>query len=63
MNVVATDADEPGHANSEIRYKIKSQHPPQPNENMFSINPVTGAIEVNGVNLDREVSYCIVFLL
>ncbi|XP_042563906.1 cadherin-4-like [Clupea harengus] len=54
MNVVATDADEPGHANSEIRYKIKSQHPPQPNENMFSINPVTGAIQVNGVNLDRE---------
>ena len=43
MNVVATDADEPGNMNSEIRYKIKSQHPPQLNENMFSINPVTGA--------------------
>ena len=43
MKVVATDADEPGNMNSEIRYKILSQDPPLPNKNMFSINPVTGA--------------------
>lgn len=57
MKAVATDADEPGNMNSEIRYKILSQDPPLPMSHMFSINPVTGAISVNGAGLDREVGY------
>ncbi|KAL2088485.1 hypothetical protein ACEWY4_015384 [Coilia grayii] len=54
MDIVATDADEPGNANSDIRYKILSQDPQQPSAGMFSINPVTGKLMVNSAGLDKE---------
>lgn len=62
MKVNATDADEPGYANSDIRYSILSQDPPMPN-NTFSINPVTGGIMVNSDHLDREVRSCLFCLI
>ena len=55
MKVEATDADEPGNANSEIFYTILSQDPPLPNANMFDINPASGQIRVQSQGLDREV--------
>lgn len=55
MTVIATDADEPGNYNSEIRYKIVSLLPPSPNPNMFEINTLTGRIYVNSLGLDKEV--------
>uniref|UniRef100_A0A8C7QRB1 Cadherin-1 n=1 Tax=Oncorhynchus mykiss TaxID=8022 RepID=A0A8C7QRB1_ONCMY len=54
MQVTATDADEEGSANSDVRYTILSQEPPLPSPNMFVINPVTGGIRVNAPGLDRE---------
>lgn len=55
IKVEATGSDEPNNANSEIRYRILSQDPPLPSQNMFEINPVSGAIGVAGTGLDREV--------
>uniref|UniRef100_A0A673G878 Cadherin-1 n=1 Tax=Sinocyclocheilus rhinocerous TaxID=307959 RepID=A0A673G878_9TELE len=55
MTVTATDADEPGNYNSEIRCKIVSLLPPSPNPNMFEINTLTGRIYVNYLGLDKEV--------
>uniref|UniRef100_A0A4W5N2A9 Cadherin-1 n=1 Tax=Hucho hucho TaxID=62062 RepID=A0A4W5N2A9_9TELE len=54
MQVTATDADEEGSANSDVRYTIISQEPQLPSSNMFIINPVTGIILVNSPGLDRE---------
>ncbi|KAL1005557.1 hypothetical protein UPYG_G00060640 [Umbra pygmaea] len=54
MTVNATDLDEPGSANSDIRYSILRQDPPLPSNNMFFINSVTGAISVRTAGLDRE---------
>uniref|UniRef100_A0A4W5K6J9 Cadherin domain-containing protein n=1 Tax=Hucho hucho TaxID=62062 RepID=A0A4W5K6J9_9TELE len=54
MRVTATDADEEGSANSDVRYTIISQEPPLPSPDMFVINPVTGGIRVNAPGLDRE---------
>uniref|UniRef100_A0A8C1YYP1 Cadherin-1 n=1 Tax=Cyprinus carpio TaxID=7962 RepID=A0A8C1YYP1_CYPCA len=54
MKVIATDADEPGNYNSEIRYRIFSQSPLSPNPNMFEINTITGGIYVNSSGLDKE---------
>ncbi|KAK6320545.1 hypothetical protein J4Q44_G00096520 [Coregonus suidteri] len=54
MKVTATDADERGSANSDVRYTIISQEPELPSPNMFVINPVTGWIRVNAAGLDRE---------
>ncbi|XP_036806550.1 B-cadherin isoform X1 [Oncorhynchus mykiss] len=54
MEVTATDADEPGSANSDVRYTIINQEPELPSRNMFFINPVTGGIRVNAAGLDRE---------
>uniref|UniRef100_A0A8C7QRY2 Cadherin-1 n=1 Tax=Oncorhynchus mykiss TaxID=8022 RepID=A0A8C7QRY2_ONCMY len=54
MQVTATDTDEEGSANSDVRYTILSQEPPLPSPNMFVINPVTGGIRVNAPGLDRE---------
>ncbi|KAK6288457.1 hypothetical protein J4Q44_G00388440 [Coregonus suidteri] len=54
MNVTATDADEKGSANSDVRYTIIKQDPLLPSPNMFVINPVTGWIRVNAPGLDRE---------
>lgn len=58
MKVVATDADEPEHPNSDIRYRILSQDPPAP-PNAFTINPVTGEIMLSSDSADREVRLCI----
>ncbi|XP_029551595.1 B-cadherin isoform X1 [Salmo trutta] len=54
MQVTATDADEPGSANSDVRYTIINQEPELPSPNMFVMNPVTGVIQVNAAGLDRE---------
>ncbi|PWA21044.1 hypothetical protein CCH79_00018827 [Gambusia affinis] len=54
LQVVATDADQPNTDNSDIRYRIMSQKPEEPNPNMFIINPTTGVIRVNEPGLDRE---------
>ncbi|KAL2088487.1 hypothetical protein ACEWY4_015386 [Coilia grayii] len=54
MDIIATDTDEPGNANSDIRYKIISQDPQEPRSGMFSINPVTGKLMVNSAGLDKE---------
>ncbi|XP_031733111.1 B-cadherin-like [Anarrhichthys ocellatus] len=54
IKVVATDIDEPNTDASDIRYRILSQDPDLPNEYMFVINPVTGAIRLNAGGLDRE---------
>ncbi|XP_076142786.1 cadherin-1-like isoform X2 [Alosa pseudoharengus] len=54
MAVNATDADEPGNANADVRYKILSQDPPIPLKDMFDINPLTGKIRVKNSGLDKE---------
>ncbi|KAJ8400460.1 hypothetical protein AAFF_G00395840 [Aldrovandia affinis] len=54
MKVTATDADESGSLNADIKYKILSQEPELPNGNMFSINPVSGGIRLSSSGLDRE---------
>ncbi|KAJ8417809.1 hypothetical protein AAFF_G00226520 [Aldrovandia affinis] len=54
MKVLAIDKDEPGSANSDIRYKLVSQDPQQPEMNMFFLNTVTGGIQLNSDGLDRE---------
>ncbi|KAK2832660.1 hypothetical protein Q5P01_016549 [Channa striata] len=54
ITVVATDADEPGNDNSDLRYRILSQDPKLPSDNLFTINPVSGVIRVNTLGLDRE---------
>ena len=55
ITVVATDLDEPGNTNSDVRYRILSQDPELPSGPLFEINPNTGAIRVNARGLDREV--------
>lgn len=53
LRVTATDADEPNTDNSDIKYKITKQEPPE-NE-LFFINPVNGGLQVNAAGrLDRE---------
>ncbi|GAA6080764.1 protocadherin Fat 4-like, partial [Tachysurus ichikawai] len=52
MTISATDADDPNTENSDIRYSIISQDPPDPKPNMFAINPITGVIRVNAEGLD-----------
>ncbi|XP_070834244.1 B-cadherin-like [Chaetodon trifascialis] len=54
IKVTATDADEPNNDNSDIRYRILSQDPELPSDDLFDINPVTGFIRVNVGRLDRE---------
>uniref|UniRef100_A0A671VC54 Cadherin-1 n=1 Tax=Sparus aurata TaxID=8175 RepID=A0A671VC54_SPAAU len=54
IQVLATDADEPNNYNSDLRYRILSQDPALPNDRLFEIQPITGAITVNAVGLDRE---------
>lgn len=55
IQVVAIDLDQPNTDNSELRYSIVSQDPPLPSDNLFVINPITGAIRLNAGGLDREV--------
>uniref|UniRef100_A0A3B3BDQ3 Cadherin domain-containing protein n=1 Tax=Oryzias melastigma TaxID=30732 RepID=A0A3B3BDQ3_ORYME len=54
VQVIATDADEPGNDNSIIKYTILSQEPKLPNDKMFAINTFNGAIMVEDAGLDRE---------
>ncbi|KAJ0067240.1 hypothetical protein NL108_014381 [Boleophthalmus pectinirostris] len=54
FQVTATDADQPGTLNADIRYKIIDQDPKAPAPDMFTINSVTGFIRVNAKGLDRE---------
>uniref|UniRef100_A0A3B1J7N9 Desmoglein 2 n=1 Tax=Astyanax mexicanus TaxID=7994 RepID=A0A3B1J7N9_ASTMX len=51
MRITATDADEPGNPNSQIRYEIINQDPA--GAAMFRIAP-NGDVLVNDANLDRE---------
>ncbi|CAJ1066648.1 B-cadherin-like [Xyrichtys novacula] len=54
VKVNATDADQKDNDNSDIRYRIMQQDPVLPNDNLFDINSITGAIRVNAGGLDRE---------
>ncbi|KAG9329106.1 hypothetical protein JZ751_007619, partial [Albula glossodonta] len=54
MKVTAVDKDEPGSANSDIRYTLVSQDPQQPTASMFFLNPLTGRIQLHSDGLDRE---------
>ncbi|XP_062405482.1 B-cadherin-like [Sardina pilchardus] len=54
LDITATDADEPGNANSIIIYKILSQDPKWPRADMFAINPITGKLRVENTGLDKE---------
>ncbi|XP_036066519.1 cadherin-1 [Oryzias melastigma] len=54
IQVLATDADEPGNDNSIIKYTILSQEPKLPSDHMFVINTNNGAIMVEDAGLDRE---------
>ncbi|KAJ8339955.1 hypothetical protein SKAU_G00345880 [Synaphobranchus kaupii] len=54
MKVTAIDKDEPGSLNADIRYKLLTQDPENPNANMFFVNPMSGAIQMNSDGLCRE---------
>uniref|UniRef100_A0A7M4EBV7 Cadherin 16 n=1 Tax=Crocodylus porosus TaxID=8502 RepID=A0A7M4EBV7_CROPO len=44
MHVSAIDLDDPSTPNADLQYKILTQTPRQPSENMFEINSRTGAV-------------------
>ncbi|CAM4532633.1 unnamed protein product [Leuciscus chuanchicus] len=55
MTVTATDADDQETTdNGVISYSIVKQDPELPKPNLFTINPVTGGIQVNASGLDKE---------
>ncbi|XP_034537164.1 B-cadherin-like [Notolabrus celidotus] len=54
IKVLGTDLDQPNTDNSDIRYRILSQDPVLPSDNLFVINSHTGAIRINAGGLDRE---------
>ncbi|KAJ0059055.1 hypothetical protein NL108_007296 [Boleophthalmus pectinirostris] len=54
LQVTATDADQPGTLNADLRYRIIDQEPKSPAPDMFTINSITGFIRVNARGLDRE---------
>lgn len=56
MTVTANDADDATTANGMVRYRIVTQSPQSPSQNMFTINSETGDIVTVAAGLDREVS-------
>ncbi|KAK2110278.1 hypothetical protein P7K49_010024, partial [Saguinus oedipus] len=55
MTVTANDADDSTTANGMVRYRILTQTPQSPSQNMFTINSETGDIVTVAAGLDREV--------
>ncbi|XP_047390663.1 cadherin-4 isoform X2 [Sciurus carolinensis] len=54
MTVTANDADDSATANGMVRYRIVTQTPQSPSQNMFTINSETGDIVTVAAGLDRE---------
>ncbi|XP_032462590.1 cadherin-4 isoform X1 [Phocoena sinus] len=54
MTVTASDADDGTTANGMVRYRIMTQTPQSPSQNMFTINSETGDIVTVAAGLDRE---------
>uniref|UniRef100_A0A8D0H4Y7 Cadherin-4 n=1 Tax=Sphenodon punctatus TaxID=8508 RepID=A0A8D0H4Y7_SPHPU len=54
MTVTANDADDITTANGMVRYRIVTQTPQSPSQNMFTINSETGDIVTVAAGLDRE---------
>ncbi|NXQ71204.1 CADH4 protein, partial [Quiscalus mexicanus] len=54
MTVTANDADDATTANGMVRYRIVTQTPQSPSQNMFTINSETGDIVTVAAGLDRE---------
>ncbi|XP_073649415.1 cadherin-4 [Tursiops truncatus] len=54
MTVTASDADDGTTANGMVRYRIVTQTPQSPSQNMFTINSETGDIVTVAAGLDRE---------
>ncbi|NXN41699.1 CADH4 protein, partial [Rhinoptilus africanus] len=54
MTVTANDADDSTTANGMVRYRIVTQTPQSPSQNMFTINSETGDIVTVAAGLDRE---------
>lgn len=57
MTVTANDADDSTTANGLVRYRILTQNPQSPSQNMFTINSETGDIVTVAAGLDREVRW------
>lgn len=47
MSVSAIDLDDPSTPNADLRYKILTQTPSQPSENMFQVDSRTGGISLS----------------
>lgn len=59
MTVTANDADDSTTANGMVRYRIVTQTPQSPSQNMFTINSETGDIVTVAAGLDREVRWAV----